>query len=86
MNGAPTAADRLGAALRHARKRAGLTQAELGEFAGIDRFAVAAIERGHATTQLRRLFALLDAVGLDLVVTPLSCRLATAGDDGHADP
>lgn len=65
----------LGKAIRQARRRTGLTQSELGEFAGADRFAIAAIERGKFTTQVQRLLAVIDAVGLELTLTPRTLRL-----------
>jgi HTH-type transcriptional regulator / antitoxin HipB len=70
---APSKAAELGSALSAARRRAGLSQAELGEFAGgIDRHFVAALEHGEVTTQLLRLIQLLDVVGLELVVRPVA--------------
>jgi HTH-type transcriptional regulator/antitoxin HipB len=75
----------LGAAIRRARKAVGLTQAELGAFAGADRFAIAALERGQVTTQVKRLVAVLDAVGLELTVSPRSRRLASSGDSAPSD-
>jgi transcriptional regulator with XRE-family HTH domain len=69
---------RIGAALRAARKRAGLTQSELAEFiGGVDRHVIARLERGDTTTQLQRLLELLDVVGLELEVRPRTVRLAT---------
>ena len=68
----------LGGAIRQARIDAGLTQSELGEFMGVDRFAVAKLESGRMTTQLRRLIEALDAVGLELTVVPRSRRFAMA--------
>ncbi len=76
----------LGAAIRRARKESGLTQSELGEFAGADRFAIAALERGQVTTQVKRLIAVLDAVGLELTVNPRSRRLASSGESAPSDP
>lgn len=71
-------AQKLGVAIRDARVRARLTQAELGQFAGTDRFTIAKLENGHLTAQVRRLLAVLDAVGLELTVTSRSRRLATS--------
>lgn len=75
--GMDSAVANLAAAIRQARVDAGLTQAELGAFVGASRFAVADLEAGKVTTQLRRLIETLDAVGLELVVEPRSKRLAS---------
>lgn len=77
--------DQLAAAIRTARSRAHLTQAELGEFVDADRFAIAAIEAGKTTTQLRRLLDVLDAVGLELKVQARTQSLAVndATDGGR---
>lgn len=65
----------IGEVLRQARQRSGLTQAELGEFAGgIDRHFVAGIERGDATKQLQRLLALAELLGLEIVARPVAGR------------
>jgi transcriptional regulator with XRE-family HTH domain len=75
--------DRLATRIKAARREAGLTQAELGEFVGADRYAIAALERGHLTTQVRRLLQVLDAVGLEIDLQPRTRRLAT-GIPEHA--
>lgn len=70
-------ARRLGQDIRNARIAAGLTQSDLGEFAdGVDRHAVAAIERGDVTKQLGRLLAMLDAMGLEVELVPRAVRRA----------
>jgi HTH-type transcriptional regulator / antitoxin HipB len=71
-------AQNIGAAIREARVRAYLTQAELGAFAGVDRFAIARLEKGLFTTQGLRLFDVLDALGMEVEIVPRSERLATA--------
>lgn len=70
----------LGQEIRRARNAAGLTQQELGEFIGADRIAIAALERGEVTTQVRRLLAVLDAVGLEIELQPRTRRLAAGGE------
>lgn len=67
----------IGAAIRAARKGAGLTQADLGDFIGADRFAIADIERGEVTAQVRRLLDLIDILGLEIVVRPRTLGLAS---------
>jgi DNA-binding XRE family transcriptional regulator len=54
----------LGQAIRHYRKQAGLTQAQLAERAGIDRSYLSRLERGHETEQLRHILALLRQLGV----------------------
>lgn len=71
----------LGTSIRAARRAAGLTQAELGEFVGADRYAIAALERGRTTTQVQRLFDVLGAIGLEVEVRPRTKRLASAHSD-----
>ncbi|HEY9555198.1 MAG TPA: helix-turn-helix domain-containing protein [Acidimicrobiales bacterium] len=73
----PSAAHQLGAAVRAARKDAGLTQSELGELIdGMPRHMLADVENGRLTRQAQRLLAIFDAVGLELVLQPRSARLA----------
>jgi transcriptional regulator with XRE-family HTH domain len=49
----------LGAAIKHHRKRSGLTQAQLAELAGLNRTYVSDLEQGKLTEQTRRLLGLL---------------------------
>lgn len=58
----------LGAAIRHYRKRAGLTQEELARRAGMTRLYVGDLERGQDTEQLRKIFSTLKVLGLQLLV------------------
>ncbi len=84
---ANAAASQIGAAIKDARLRAGLTQSELGEFVCADRFAIASLESATVTTQVRRLLDVLDAVGLELDLRPLTQRLAVASASaGTAEP
>ncbi len=70
-------AQELGTAIRQARRKAGLTQAELGEFVGgADRHMIASLERGELTRQLLRLLDIIDAVGLEINLRPRTARLA----------
>lgn len=71
------AANELGETIRRARVAANLTQSDLGEFCGgVDRHVIAAIERGAVTTQVQRLFDVLDVLGLDIRVRPRTHRFA----------
>jgi transcriptional regulator with XRE-family HTH domain len=54
----------VGQAIRHYRRQAGLTQAELAEQVGIDRTYLSRLEQGHETEQLRRVIVLLRRLGV----------------------
>jgi transcriptional regulator with XRE-family HTH domain len=54
----------IGQAIRHYRKRAGLTQAELADQVGVDRTYLSRLERGQETEQLRRILAMLRQLGV----------------------
>jgi HTH-type transcriptional regulator / antitoxin HipB len=60
----------LGRAVRAARTRAGLTQAELAERARANRYAIVILESGHQTRAIEILFDALAALDLELVVRP----------------
>jgi HTH-type transcriptional regulator/antitoxin HipB len=60
----------LGRAVRAARTRAGLTQAELAERARANRYAIVILESGHETRAIEILFDTLAALDLELVVRP----------------
>lgn len=61
-----TDATRLGTAVRDWRLRAGLTQAEVANVAGVSRAWVVKFEDGHPRAELRLVFAVLRAVGAEL--------------------
>jgi HTH-type transcriptional regulator/antitoxin HipB len=54
----------LGEAIRHYRRQAGLTQAELAERAGLNRTYLSALEQGRETEQLKRLLRVLRHLGV----------------------
>jgi transcriptional regulator with XRE-family HTH domain len=58
----------LGQAIRHYRKQAGLTQADLARSAGLDRTYLSRLERGHETEQVRNILALLRRLGVRATV------------------
>lgn len=62
-----TTAERIGAAIRDARKAAGLKQSELALVAGVSTRTVYAIEHAKTTVRLDALVAVLSALGLELV-------------------
>lgn len=58
--------DDIGAFLREARRRAGLSQDELADELDIDRRVLQRIESGESTLYIRRVFSLLDRLGVDM--------------------
>jgi transcriptional regulator with XRE-family HTH domain len=61
-------ADSFGAAIKHYRKQAGLSQAELAERSGLNRTYLSSLERGKETEQLHRLVHVLKQLGLRMTV------------------
>lgn len=57
-----------GQLIREARKRAGLTQAELARRAGTTQSVIARLERGVTSPSLERVSHLVEAAGLELRV------------------
>ena len=84
---AEATARRLGAEITASRQRLGLSQGELAELAGIDRFYLSDLEHGKQTKHLQRLVEVLDTLGLELSVQPRTLRLGReqAGGDLGAD-
>jgi HTH-type transcriptional regulator/antitoxin HipB len=72
MNDIARTPKHLGAIIRRARRAAGLTQAALGERAGLWQETVSRIENGNGATKLETLFDLLAALDLDLTIGPRS--------------
>lgn len=58
----------LGAAIRHYRQQAGLSQAELAERAGLNRTYLSALEQGRETEQVKRILRLLNQVGVRMTL------------------
>lgn len=58
----------LGAAIRHYRLEAGLTQAELADQAGLHRPYLSSLEAGKETEQLKRLFRVFRKLGVRMTV------------------
>ncbi len=58
----------LGHAIRHYRKEAGLTQAQLAEAVGLHRTYLSDLERGKETEQLRRILRLLRHLGVRMTL------------------
>lgn len=60
----------LGAAIRHFRRQAGLTQAELAERAGLHRSYLSSLEKGRETEHLRRLLRVLKHLDVRISIDP----------------
>ena len=58
----------LGAALRAARKEAGLSQAQLAELAGVSERTLRDIEKGAASSALSAVIAVASTLGLRVTV------------------
>ena len=71
----------LGALARDARRRQGLTQAEVAVRAAVGRDVVGRFERGHARLELRAALDILAALALELVVEERSSPDGTGGRD-----
>ena len=58
----------LGDAIRHYRTEAGLTQAQLAEMAGLQRWYLSELETGKETEQLKRIFRALRQLGVRMTL------------------
>lgn len=58
----------LGAAIRHYRKEADLTQAQLAEMAGLRRSYLSELEGGKETEQLKRVLRVLRQLGVRMTL------------------
>ena len=66
-----TTPPQIGAAIRSARKRAGITQAELADRAGVSRRWLITLERGQAErAELGKILDTLDTLDLTITITP----------------
>jgi len=65
-----SSATQFGAAIREHRLRAGLTQVELADKAGISSRTLIEIERGHPHGEVGRVLAVLRALDLSIALTP----------------
>lgn len=61
----PTVPDAFAEILVAARRRAGLSQEELGYRSGLDRTTISALERGAASPKLESVIRIAGALGLD---------------------
>jgi HTH-type transcriptional regulator/antitoxin HipB len=60
----------LGTAIRHYRKEAGISQAELAARAGLNRTYLSNLESGKETEQVRRLLRVLRQLGVRMTLEP----------------
>lgn len=58
----------LGAALRHYRREAGLSQAELAERTGLNRTYLSALEQGKETEQVKRFLQVFKQLGVRMTL------------------
>ena len=58
----------LGAAIRHYRRQAGLSQAELAERTGLHRTYLSDLEQGKETEQVRRILRVLKQLGVRMML------------------
>ncbi|MCS6327614.1 MAG: helix-turn-helix transcriptional regulator [Nitrospira sp.] len=62
----------IGNLVRRARKRQGLSQAALGEKAGMRQETISLIETGHPAAKLQTILSVLAALDLELRIVPRS--------------
>jgi transcriptional regulator with XRE-family HTH domain len=58
----------IGSAIRHYRQEAGLSQDELGELTGLDRFYISSLERGNESEQVKRILRILKQLGVRMTL------------------
>ncbi len=58
----------LGAAIRHYRREAGLSQAELAELTGLNRTYLSALEQGKETEQVKRFLQIFKQLGVRMTL------------------
>ena len=61
-------AKQIGAIIRRTRRKAGITQTELGNRIGLRQATISRLERGEAETKLSTLTNVLTALGLEIIV------------------
>lgn len=72
-----TSQELLGHAIRQARKRKGLTQAELGRLVGMQQAYVSGIEKGRHQSSFDTFLRLAAAVDLEFITQPKSKEKTT---------
>jgi HTH-type transcriptional regulator/antitoxin HipB len=64
--------EQIGNAIRRARKKRGMSQAELGEKTGLRQGTISLIEKGHAAAKLETILVVLTVLNLELQIAPRS--------------
>lgn len=72
----------LGSAIRAARKRAGLSQEQLAQNAGVSRSWLSRLEGGKRTAEIGRILSVLHALKIGLVFESIEDLQQTAASDG----
>lgn len=62
--------EQIGNAIRRARKKAGMSQSELGEKTGLRQGTISQIEKGHPAAKLETILAIISALDLELKISP----------------
>ena len=68
MNQSARTAKQIGVIIRRARRKAGLTQTELGKKIGLRQATISKLEKGEPATQISTLLDALTALGLEVVI------------------
>ena len=74
----------LAEAIRHQRKSLGLTQEQLGLYAGCGALFIHDLEKGKSTVRLSKLIDVLKILGLQLTLEPGKQGFAVHGVIDHA--
>lgn len=62
--------EQIGNTIRHARKKRGMSQSELGKKTGLRQGTISLIEKGHSAAKLETLLAVLSALDLEFQIFP----------------
>ena len=62
--------EQIGNAIRRARKKAGMSQSQLGEKTGLRQGTISQIEKGHPAAKLETILAIISALDLELQISP----------------
>ncbi len=62
--------EQIGNAIRRARKKAGMSQSELGAKTGLRQGTISQIEKGHPAAKLETILAIIAALDLELKISP----------------
>lgn len=73
--------NQIGNLIRRARRKRGLTQAQLGERAGLRQETISLVENGHPAARLDTILGMLAALDLEFQIVPRSKATATDLED-----